>query len=106
MPLWYVSDLARIWFSAQALTVGLPSIRFAGSSGTNPTLSAILLRSRVASGLVPTSETRENRRVCPASCVLRRSLARATDSYGFPPTVHRRASARRAARLERLVSIP
>ena len=28
MPLWYVSDLARIWFSAQALTVGLPSIRW------------------------------------------------------------------------------
>ena len=28
MPLWYVSDLDRIWFSAQALTVGLPSIRW------------------------------------------------------------------------------
>jgi hypothetical protein len=28
MPLSYVSDLARIWFSAQALTIGLPSIRW------------------------------------------------------------------------------
>ena len=46
MPLWYESDLARIWFSAQALTVGLlrpKSLMGAGTTGSNPTLRQLEL---------------------------------------------------------------